>query len=205
MDRNMMYMITAGGAAVLVLLVFLFLLLFDKNGGEEDTESQDVFWDEEAAEPKDSKTSGEKEMAEGPVHVVIDVKGAVREPGVYELKEGQRVIDAIDAAGGMMEEADPAAVNFAEKLHDAMVVRVPEEGENVSAAGSGEGESEKVRINYAEAEELEALPGIGPAKAAAIMAYREEKGFFEKAEDLLNVSGIGEASLEQMKESLSFH
>ncbi|MFD2704117.1 helix-hairpin-helix domain-containing protein [Salibacterium lacus] len=207
MNRNLMYAVAAGSAAVVVLVVFLLLFLFDGKGGGKNTEREDVFWEEEeTAEAEKEETSGQKEKNAGPVHVVIDVKGAVKEPGVYELKEGKRVIDAIDEAGGMTDHAEPKAVNFAEKLYDAMVVRVPEEGEEeLSVPGSAAEEGEKVRINYAETAELETLPGIGPAKASAIISYREEEGFFESGEDLLNVSGIGEASLEQMKESLSFH
>ncbi|MGY4690376.1 helix-hairpin-helix domain-containing protein [Salibacterium sp. K-3] len=206
MNRNLIYTLAAGTAAAAVLIVFLLLIVFRQDTTVQDVEDDEVFWEEKttAAGPEAGSDAEPENSTDGRMQeVVIDVKGAVVEPGVYELREGSRVIDAIDTAGGMTEEAAPAAVNFAEKLYDEMVVLVPEEGEEQPAAGvQDEGEA-KIRVNYAEAAELETLPGIGPAKAAAIIAYREEQGSFEQEEDLLDVSGIGEASLEQMKDKVS--
>lgn len=139
--------------------------------------------------------------------IVIDVKGAVNRPGVYEIDEGSRVIDVIELAGGVLQNADVNQVNFAELLKDEMVVYVPTIGEDVAVIQggtvAGSTHDEKIRINYATSEELQKLSGIGPAKAEAIIRYREENGPFQVEEDLLNVSGIGQKSFEKIKDEIT--
>lgn len=138
--------------------------------------------------------------------VVVDVKGAVKRAGVYEVAPTSRIHDVIQLAGGLTDEADETKVNFAMKVHDEMVIYVPKKGEEISELAdthtTTDGSNGKVNINTATAEQLQTLQGIGPAKAAAIIAYREEHGPFQKAEDLLNVSGIGQKSLEKIKEQI---
>lgn len=143
--------------------------------------------------------------------VMVDIKGAVMTPGIYSLKSGERINDAVARAGGFQKEADRTAINLAQKLQDEMVVYVPKVGEeppaelaaamvtSESAQGhtSDSGES-VVNINKASAEELQQLPGIGKAKAQAIIDYRETTGAFSKPDDLRNVSGIGEKTFEKM-------
>ncbi|MBO9129575.1 helix-hairpin-helix domain-containing protein [Bacillus sp. 165] len=144
----------------------------------------------------------EEEDFKAPGFVMVDVKGAVAKEGVYELPQGARVIDAIAKAGGFLEKADKAKVNLASLARDEMVIYVPVQGE-LQEAGvvppsvSGEG---KIAINQATAEQLQEIPGVGPSKAANIIRYREEQGAFQKLEDLLEVDGIGEKSLEKMKD-----
>ncbi|MFD2637501.1 helix-hairpin-helix domain-containing protein [Piscibacillus salipiscarius] len=135
--------------------------------------------------------------------VVVDVKGEVNKPGVYELNQGQRVVDVIEMAGGMTANADETSVNLAMLLSDEMVIHVLAKQQNI---GDGDqsvtttNQNNKIRINVAGVDELTQIPGIGEAKAAAIVQYREENGYFKTAEDLLNISGIGEKTLERMKE-----
>jgi competence protein ComEA len=150
----------------------------------------------EAAEKKEEKVQ--------PKTIVVDIKGAVARPGVYEIKDTARVNDVVAMAGGFTKEADQTKVNLAAKVHDEMMIYVPERGEtNISSINSSlvsSNDSKKIYINTASEEEILQLPGIGPTKAAAIIAYREEHGPFQKAEDLLNVTGIGEKTLEKIKE-----
>lgn len=128
---------------------------------------------------------------------VVDVKGAVKKPGVYEVGLDSRVHHVIELAGGFTDDADTNQINLAQKVHDEMSIIVWRIGEDSVTHVDGQtGSGGKVRINYATQEELETLNGIGPSKAQAIIQYREEHGFFQTPEDLLNVSGIGEKTLQ---------
>lgn len=146
----------------------------------------------------------EKEIEENSQAVVIDLKGEVARPGVYEMEQGDRIQDVIQRAGGFTEDADRLQVNLAQTVQDEMVVFVPaiEEAdeETASLSVAVEDQSGKVKINTATKEEIIELPGIGPAKADAIIAHRENHGLFQQTEDLLDVSGIGEKTLENFKE-----
>jgi len=131
--------------------------------------------------------------------IVVDVKGEVNKPGVYELEEGRRVKDAIKRAGGMTDQADPLSVNLAQKLMDEMVVYVSAE----TIAGNAKGSyADKLSINRASLEELMNLSGIGEAKAKKIIAYREQYGPFKSVDDLLDISGIGSKTLEGFREDV---
>lgn len=134
--------------------------------------------------------------------MLVHVTGAVRTEGVYELEPGSRVMDAIGAAGGPTPDGQTDRLNLAAPVADGMQIRVPVEGELVVAidAGSGAAGSGPVNLNSASAVQLESLPGIGPATAAAIVAHREEHGGFAEVGDLLNVRGIGEAKLASLED-----
>lgn len=135
--------------------------------------------------------------------VMVDIKGAVVHPGVYEIRNTARVNDVVALAGGFTREADETKVNLAAKVHDEMMIYVPVRGETnpPSAVPSLQADdSNKIYINTASEQEISQLPGIGKTKAQAIIAYREEHGPFQKTEDLLNVTGIGEKTLEKIKE-----
>ena len=139
-------------------------------------------------------------------HYIVDVKGQVNFPGVYEVEEHLRVHDVIQLAGGFLEMANETAINLAQKISDEMVIYVPhldEEINNTSTdAWSPSQDEKKVSLNQATTGELETLPGIGPSKAAAIIKYREEVGAFQSIDELTNVSGIGEKTLEKLRDSL---
>lgn len=141
--------------------------------------------------------------------VVVHVVGAVATPGVRRLPVGARVVDAIDASGGATPDADLARVNLAAVLTDGQQVVVPRPGEVLAPVGSAAAGADgaatgvagaPINVNTATAAELEELPGVGPATAEAIIAHRESVGPFSSVDDLLDVRGIGEAKLEQLRD-----
>ncbi len=134
--------------------------------------------------------------------IMIDIKGAVHREGVYEVERDARVKDGIEKAGGFLPEADRTKVNLAQRMQDQMLIYVPKKGEQVQGANVPSGQEEKIHINVASKEQLEKITGIGPRKAESIMKYREEHGPFQKIEDLLEVDGIGEKSLEKIKDKI---
>ena len=137
--------------------------------------------------------------------VVVDVAGAVVRPGVVRLAGAGRVIDAIAAAGGAAPDADVNQVNLAAKVADGDRVYVPRRGEAPppapasGGAGSTTASSGPVDLNSATPEQLDALPGVGPATAKAITDYRTRHGRFRTVDDLLSVQGIGPAKLANLK------
>ncbi len=146
--------------------------------------------------------------------VYVDVDGAVVRPGVYRLKDGARVSQAIDAAGGLTAEADVTGLNRASKVADGQKIYVPKVGEQQAAAAVGGAESsaattpgagsssELVNINTASAAELQTLPGIGPSMAQSIIDERTKNGAFASVDDLMRVSGIGEKKLAKIKDCI---
>ena len=142
--------------------------------------------------------TGEFQIAENPqeLEVVqqflfVHIVGEVNTPGMYQLPIGARLVDAVFAAGGLTEDADNSSVNLARELSDGeqiVVYKIGEQGTTDSISSGG-----LISINRATAEQLEDLPGIGPALSARIIAYREANGGFKSKEDLKNVSGIGDS------------
>lgn len=136
--------------------------------------------------------------------VVVHVAGAVVVPGVHQLPAGSRVIDAVEASGGLSPDADAGAVNLAAELLDGSQVYVPRIGEVPPGPAAGATASEDaagpVDLNAADVALLETLPGVGPATAAAIVDHRERHGPFTSVEGLLAVRGIGEAKLEALRD-----
>ncbi len=138
--------------------------------------------------------------------VVVYVTGQVKSKGVVCLQEGDRVIDAINAAGGPTGEADLDRINLAELVTDEKWIYVPYVGEEINHAviGSiGREDEGKVNINTASASEIERLPGIGPVLAGRIVDFREKRGPFGTPEDIMKVSGIGPRIYESIKDSIS--
>lgn len=157
---------------------------------------------EVAAAPSGGTVSPPASASPSPeVVVLVDVAGWVRRPGVYEFSEGARVIDAIDAAGGARSGAVLEALNLAAPLADGTQILVPREGqEGVAPAPVTGGAGGLVNVNSAIATELEELPGIGEVIAQRIIDYRTENGPFATVDELLDVSGIGDAILESIRE-----
>lgn len=133
--------------------------------------------------------------------VTVHAAGAVATPGVYRLPSGSRVADLLTAAGGATGDADLDQLNLAAPLADGERILVARRGESAAATNPGrpDGTSTRVDLNTASAAELDKLPGIGPATAEAIIRHRETHGRFRSVTELLEVRGIGEAKLEQLR------
>ena len=133
--------------------------------------------------------------------VYVHVAGAVARPGVYRVRPGGRVADVVDAAGGPSGDADVDQLNLAAKVGDGERVYVPRRGEvvPVAAGGAGAESGGAVDLNTATLEQLDDLPGVGPATAQAILDYRQEHGRFGQVQELLEVRGIGEAKLADLR------
>jgi competence protein ComEA len=142
--------------------------------------------------------------------VVVEVRGEVAMPGVYDLSPGARLQDAITAAGGLSKEADLSTVNLARRLRDGELVVIPAlpaPGSTPSAPTAAAGEAtsaddsrDKININTATAEELEALPAVGEVTAARIVAYREQNGPFRSVDDLIHVQGISDRTIDEFRD-----
>ncbi|AUS10639.1 competence protein ComE [Bacillus subtilis] len=200
LNQHKKAMILAASAAV-----FTAIMIFLASGRNKEPVKQAVPTETVNTEVK--QEAGKDEPSEA---IVIDIKGAVQHPGVYEMRTGDRVSQAIEKAGGTNEQADEVQVNLAEILQDGTVVYIPKKGEETAvqqgaggAVQSGGGKGELVNINTATLEELQGISGVGPSKAEAIIAYREENGRFQTTEDITKVSGIGEKSFEKIKSSIS--
>ena len=142
--------------------------------------------------------TGEFEITEGlneaeavEQFLYVHIVGEIKTPGMYQLPLGARLVDAVFAAGGLTADADNSSVNLARELSDGEQIVVFKVGEIAEAGGSAPGGL--ISINRATAEQLEELPGIGPALSSRIIAYRDAIGGFKTKEDLLNVSGIGDS------------
>lgn len=175
----------------------------EQDSGEE--ESGDEAGDDESVSPAlEIKQDSERN------EIAVDIKGAVKHPNVYFMKEGMRVIDVIMRAGNLEEVGTTEPINLAQKLEDGMLIYIPTKEEledeqlipefvQVQSTSSSTNSSGKVNINLASLGELEGLPGIGPSRAKAIITYREEKGSFSKTDELMNISGIGPKIYDNIK------
>ena len=160
------------------------------------------FEEEVSVEQEEVKDASPTSLGNESAIVLVDVKGAVTTPGVYEVHANGRVKDVIQKAGGFLKEADQTQLNLAGKVTDEMMIYVPLLGET-PVASSAKNETSLISINTADLTELQQLPGIGPAKAEAIIQYREEEGPFGVVEDLQNISGIGEKTFEKLKDLIT--
>jgi competence protein ComEA len=133
--------------------------------------------------------------------LVVDVVGAVRRPGLVRLREGSRVADAIAHAGGLARRAERAGVNFAAPVSDGQQVLVPQRGAVAAGAGAGPASSAggPVSLSSATAEQLDALPGVGPVTAEKIVAYRQQHGAFRSVDELDAISGIGPSRIADLR------
>jgi competence protein ComEA len=134
--------------------------------------------------------------------VVVDVVGAVRRPGLFRLAQGSRIADAVARAGGATTKADLTQVNLAAPLADGEQVVVPRRGAPGTAAGGAASGTPAgpVQLSTATAEQLDTLPGVGPATAQKILDYREKHGAFSSVDELDAVPGIGPKRLEQLRD-----
>ncbi|HEM5244304.1 TPA: helix-hairpin-helix domain-containing protein [Streptococcus suis] len=192
--------------AVAGLLMATFLI-FSQPAKSDQTGLTDFPQTEQTSSSSDLVEETSTEVSKEPSLLVVDVKGAVVKPGLYTLEADARVNDAVKAAGGLTSQADPKSINLAQKLSDEAVVYVASKDENISvvasttasSAMSPEGNEGKVNLNTATEADLQTISGIGAKRATDIIAYREANGGFKSVDDLNNVSGIGDKTIESIR------
>ena len=154
-----------------------------------------------------NETNNKDEKAENKhdEKIFVDVKGAVKHPGVFETTKDKRVKDLIEEAGGLLDDADTSTLNLSQKVKDQMVIYVLKHGEKpkqISDGGSSSSNTDVININTANKEQLMKISGVGKTKAEAIISYREKNGDFKKKEDITKVRGIGKATFEKIKDKI---
>ena len=217
-SRKMLYKVIAG----ILLIAVTFIVYSIRQSGD------DVIWIDEGEARTNYQNPQEEIIAktrtDGRVLYLIDVSGEVMVPSVYTLSDGARVYEAVDAAGGLTENADTRNTNLAAILSDGMKLYIPSKKEveeeekqtgetpgsryingstSQSAAASGGSKAGLININTANSAELQKLPGVGPVTADKIISYRNEYGEFKAIEELMNVSGIGEKTFAKLKNTIT--
>lgn len=184
------------GVIILIIISIYVLTKIDEYNYEENN-YEEYFAEEENIIKEEAKKV-----------IVVHIIGEINKPGIVELEEGSRVIDAIKKAGGTTEKADLAQINLAYILKDGQKIYIPNTEDNDkkieynTANIENNIKEEKININTADEDELQRLPGVGASTAAKIIKYREENGSFRKIEDIQNVKGIGEAKYNDLKEQI---
>lgn len=201
------WLLLGSGASIVIfitLLVGIYLMV------NKEPQVDTTMWEETSlTTTAEVATDATKERAETMIYV--DIKGAVKVPGIYQLKNQQRIWDALALAGGVSEEADTAQVNYAQKVKDQMIIYVPKKGEAVAqsletlqeSAPAQQNQEEKINLNTATEAELQTISGIGAKKAQEIIRFRDEQGPFKTVKELKNVPGIGEKTVERLKDMLT--
>ena len=154
-----------------------------------------------------NETNNKDEKAENrhDEKIFVDVKGAVKHPGVFETTKDKRVKDLIEEAGGLLDDADTSTLNLSQKVKDQMVIYVLKHGEKpkqISDGGISSSSGDVININTANLEQLMKISGVGKTKAEAIIAHREKNGDFKKKEDITKVRGIGKSTFEKIKDKI---
>lgn len=201
-----------GSISILVLsIVFLCYGYFSSKG--ENVKFEEVFVENVKTEEDASDistTNKETEENYEEINIVADIKGAVKNPREYELKEGSRIRDLIDAAGGLTEEADEDRIKFSQILNDEDCIKIYKIGEeledevdvfsSIAISENGKTSSGKINLNKATLSELQELPGIGEVKAQSIIDYRESVGTIKSVEELTNITGIGVKTVDKLRD-----
>lgn len=200
---------------IILICIGIYVYNIKFNIGENNVETEDVNNSNLVESFLDGNDKIDKENI-----IIVHITGAVKKSGIVKLSQGSRIYDAIEMAGGSLENADLSKLNLAYLLEDAQKIYIPfigeitEENENTEYITSNfgnnnniiqepnKGGNEKVNINTANQTELETLPGIGVATAEKIIDYRNKNGKFNNIEDIQNVKGIGQAKYEDIKESI---
>ena len=184
------------GVIILIIISIYVLTKIDEYNYEENN-YEEYFAEEENIIKEEAKKV-----------IVVHIIGEINKPGIVELEEGARVIDAIKKAGGTTEKADLAQINLAYILKDGQKIYIPNTEDNDkkieynTANIENNIKEEKININTADEDELQRLPGVGASTAAKIIKYREENGSFRRIEDIQNVKGIGETKYNDLKEQI---
>ena len=154
----------------------------------------------------ESINKGEKTEDKHDEKIFVDVKGAVKHPGVFETTKDKRVKDLIEEAGGLLDDADTSTLNLSQKVKDQMVIYILKHGEKpkqmTENATTSSSSGEIININTANKEQLMKISGVGKTKAEAIIAHREKNGDFKTKEDITKVRGIGKSTFEKIKDKI---
>ena len=213
-----------GKIFILIFILFTLFAIYDAYYVETEQVEEVTIQKQEKTEEKNEQTKETK--------ILVDVKGEINTPGVYELTSNNTVMDAINKAGGLTKQSDTSNINLSKKLEDEMVIIVYSKSEiknmqeedkikcppcnnacvteedekaklDTDKNESTDTSSGKVNINTASSETLQTLDGIGEAKAKAIIEYRDKNGNFKNIEDIKNVSGIGDSIYEKIKNNIT--
>ncbi|AOF48865.1 helix-hairpin-helix domain-containing protein [Tetragenococcus halophilus] len=181
--------------------VFVLAIYFSQSNNE-----QADAWEENESAFQQATEDSEK-TTEETGKIIVDIKGEINKPGVYELEGDARVKEVILEAGGLTKQAEEKQLNLAEKLQDQQMIYIPnkEEAEEMAIDGdkeTGDNNEDMIDINAADINELQKISGVGPAKAQAIVDYREENGAFESVDELNEISGFGEKTVEKLRDSI---
>lgn len=184
-----------------LVTVFVLVIYFSQSNNE-----QADAWEENESAFQQATEDSEK-TTEETGKIIVDIKGEINKPGVYELEGDARVKEVILEAGGLTKQAEEKQLNLAEKLQDQQMIYIPnkEEAEEMEIDGDKEAEDnneDMIDINAADINELQKISGVGPAKAQAIVDYREENGAFESVDELNEISGFGEKTVEKLRDSI---
>ena len=214
-----------GKIFILIFILFTLFIVYDTYYVEPEVEVEEV-----TTQKKEDTEDKKEETKE--VKVLVDVKGEINTPGVYELTSNNTVMDAINKAGGLTKQSDTSNINLSKKLEDEMVIIVYSKSEikkmneedkiecppcnnaciteedekaklNSEKSETTNTPAGKIKINTAGSEALQTLDGIGEAKAKAIIEYRNKNGNFKNIEDIKNVSGIGDSVYEKIKDNIT--
>ncbi len=188
------------------MIFILMLLMLLSACGEPSREAEQILLsgEGEEAKPQGNQENATQEEAQDPSLIYVQVCGAVKRPGVYELPQGSRVFQALELAGGVTQEADAGSLNQAECVTDGQMIQVLT-AEQAAAQEEKQAEAQpeddgKVNLNTAAKEELMTLAGIGEAKAESILSWRKEHGSFAQIEDLMKIEGIKEGVFSKIKD-----
>lgn len=201
---------------VILIIIVTFILLFIgyyiiRKANNSEYINLETEYENDNNESEEEILSNKQEIEEK--EIVIHITGAVKKQGIIKVKEGSRIADAIEIAGGVNKDADLSKINLAYLIEDGQKIYVPNindknlESSITEDAGEGVIKEEgskggKVNINKASQTELETLNGVGPSTALKIINYRNENGVFKKNEDIKNVPGIGETKYESLKDNI---
>ena len=201
---------------IVFIVLFVGIIIFHSINGEDELLIQN-----EVNEKDITNNINEESFVSEKGYIIVDVVGEVNKPGVVKLKEGSRIIDAINAAGGTTLNADTSMINLAYIIEDGVRIKIPKVGENLNETineevpegiimdgaikESNDSSKTKVNINTASVEKLMTLPGVGEAVALKIVEYRQEHGKFKSIEDLKKVSGIGESKYKNIYELVTLN
>jgi competence protein ComEA len=201
--KHLNWLVATVGFLILTSFIIIFLIANDQP--ETNFANAQISQLPEPAKPAIKQQVEKEENKKIVSAMMIDVQGSVVNPGVYKMNEGDRVIHAIEKAGGFLPDAEIRSVNQAQKISDEMVIYVAGKGEEYDGQIQAKEHMEmKININAADAPKLQELSGVGPSKAESIIAYREENGPFTSIEQLLEVRGIGEKTIEEWKDKIVF-